>query len=149
MLRLSVSPPAAHYAAPYRTPALTSRRLCFCLDLRMEFFRQPPTPPHYQIWNRNCSLISLEAGCRVLGRRRRKGCAGANYLPPSLHYAACFPVSASQVLPPPTPPPPRPSTSTTTNTQRREHDTPAAHTHVYGEQREGSETWERKVDIAH
>lgn len=48
--------------------------------------------PRHQIWNRNCSLISLEAGWRGVGR------AGANSLPPSLHYAACFPVSASQVF---------------------------------------------------
>lgn len=46
----------------------------------------------HQIWNRNCSLISLEAEERFVG--------GANRLPPPLHYAACFPVSASQVLPP-------------------------------------------------
>lgn len=72
---------------PYRKPLLTSPRLCFCLDLRIEFF----SGPRHQIWNRNCSLISLEAGCGGGGWRR------ANYLPPSLHYAACFPVSASQV----------------------------------------------------
>lgn len=48
----------------------------------------------HQIWNRNCSLISLEAEERCLG-------GGANRLPPPpLHYAACFPVSASQVLSP-------------------------------------------------
>lgn len=46
----------------------------------------------------------------------RRGWRETNYLPPSLHYAACFPVSASQVLPPTTPtqarpPPPPPSRS--------------------------------------
>lgn len=40
--------------------------------------------PHHQIWNRNCSLISLEAGWRGVS---------------SLHYAACFPVSASSFTP--------------------------------------------------
>lgn len=117
-LSLSVSS-CSPLCCPYRKLLLTSRRLCFCLDLRIEFFRGP----HHQIWNRNCSFISLEAGRWVVG---------ANYLLPSLHYAACFPVSASQVLPPS----PSPYTSVLfqvehdTNILKHTHVTPCKHVHV-------------------
>lgn len=77
---------------PYRKPPLTSRRLCFCLDLRIEFFRGAPAIKYgIEI----APLFLLRQGVGVGGRG-----GGTNYLPPSLHYAACFPVSASQVLPP-------------------------------------------------
>lgn len=66
-LPLSVAPlsvsSSSPLCCPYRKPSLTSRRLCFCLDLRIDFFRGP----RHQIWNRNCCLISLEAGRWVDG----------------------------------------------------------------------------------
>lgn len=84
---------------PDRKPLLTSRWLCFCLDLRIEFFGGPTIK------------YGIEIAPLFLLRQCEEGVEG-NYLPPSLHYAACFPVSASQVLPPPPHPiPPPPSRS--------------------------------------
>lgn len=84
---LSVSS-SSPLCCPYRKPQLTSRRLCFCLDLWIEFFRAPAIKYGIEI----APLFLLRQG---------GGVARANCLPPSLHYAACFPVSASQVLPTP------------------------------------------------
>lgn len=93
-LSLSVAPLSVVSSSPLRCPdrkpPLTSRRLCFCLDLRIEFFRGP----RHQIWNRNCCLISLEAG---------QGVEGANYLPSITPLCSLF---SSERITSFTPPPP-------------------------------------------
>lgn len=96
-LSLSVAPLSVFSSSPLRCPdrkpPLTSRRLCFCLDLRIEFFRGP----RHQIWNRNCCLISLEAG---------QGVEGANYLPSITPLCSLFSserITSFTHLPPPHP----------------------------------------------
>lgn len=82
--------------------------------------------PRHQIWNRNCSLISLEAGWGGGGRW------GQNAFPLSLHYAACFSSERITSFAPPSllsihhhafPGP-----------NIRERDMLYAHTHVYGKE---------------
>lgn len=99
---LSVSS-SSPLCCPDRKPSLTSRRLCFCLDLRIEFFRGP----RHQIWNRNCCLISLEAG---------RGMDGGKL--PSSITPLCSLFSSERITSfcPPTPPRP-PHTHTHTHKQ--------------------------------
>lgn len=60
---------------PYRKPPLTSRRLCFCLDLRIEFFRGAPAIKYgIEI----APLFLLRQGVGVGGR------GGGDKLPPSI-----------------------------------------------------------------
>lgn len=84
---------------PKRKTPLTSRWLCFCLDLRIEFFRSTP----HQIWNRNCSLISLEAVQWGVGGGEVEG----DKLPPSI-TPLCRLFSSERITSSPTPPLPTP-----------------------------------------